>query len=170
MLRPVADPWQVLGLVAGAPWPEVRARWLGLARELHPDHHHDEDSAARLARINAAYAALASAHRRGGGGGDGGEHGRGEAAASTAAFTVEDFRPAVFEALVVASADVGDVTDTDEPFSLDLFVEGGFCHVELVPEAGGSVVTLDSDQVDAGEVRSAVIAALDRLGFTARPA
>jgi len=167
----VSGAWEVLGLDAGCPWPEVRARWLTLAKQLHPDHHGDPVAARRLAEVNAAYASLLRADPAGtseaadcpaGGSGDP------EGGVSTAVFTVGEFRPVVFEALILAVADVGDVTDTDEPFSLDLFVEGpptGFCHVELVPEAGGSLVTVDSEHVDAGDVSAVLRDALGRMGL-----
>ncbi len=137
------DPWQVLGLAPGTPWPDVRARRRQLARDLHPDLHHDPTAAARLAEVNAAFDALAPAV---------------EAVPDT--FTVDDFRPVVFEAVLLAAAEIGDVLDVDEPFSLDLRVDGALCHVELVPEAGGSVVIVD----DAG-VSAALVDALERLGL-----
>jgi hypothetical protein len=87
-----------------------------------------------------------------------------------ASFAVGAFRPDAFEALVVAAGDLGDVTDVDEPFSLDVFVEGpphGFCHVDLFPEAGGTVVTVDSDQVEPALVCRVLVDALARLGLAA---
>ncbi len=78
---------------------------------------------------------------------------------------MDDFRPAVFEAVLLAAVDVGDVTRTDEPFSLDMWVDGGSCHVELVPEAGGSLLTVDCFGADAGAVGDALAAALARMGF-----
>ena len=163
------DSWQVLGVAPGTAWPLVRARWLALSRQLHPDHHGDASAAARLADINAAYAALRRDHDldpNGNpptvdrGGGDGG----GPVPARTATFTVSDFRPVVFEALLSAAADIGDLTDADEPFSLDLRIGGGFCHIELVPEAGGSVVTVETARVDADAVSDQLIEALVRYG------
>jgi len=186
----VSGAWEVLGLDAGRPWPEVRARWLTLVKELHPDHHGDPAAARRLAEVNAAYAALLRADAVAGdppeqraspdrsdrperpGGDAGAARADGpadpDAGLSTAAFAVCEFRPVVFDALILAAADVGDVTDADEPFSLDLFVEGpptGFCHVELVPEAGGSLVTVDSEHVDAGEVSAVLQDSLERMGL-----
>jgi hypothetical protein len=174
----VSGAWEVLGLDAGSPWPEVRARWITLVKQLHPDHHRDPVAAYRLAEINAAYASLLHAVPAGDGdiaGGpdiaaDGDIAGGPDAGVSTAVFTVGEFRPVVFEALILAAADVGDVTDADEPFSLDLFVEGpptGFCHLELVPEAGGSRVTVDSEHVDAGVVSAVLRDALERMGLAA---
>ena len=61
--------------------------------------------------------------------------------------------------------DVGDVTRADEPFSLDMWIDGGSCHVELVPEAGGSLLTVDCFGADAAVVSDALAAALARMGF-----
>jgi hypothetical protein len=173
----VSGAWEVLGLDAGSPWAEVRARWITLVKQLHPDHHHDPAAAYRLAEINAAYASLLHAAPAGDDDIAGGpdiagrpDAGGPDAGVSTAVFTVGEFRPVVFEALILAAADVGDVTDADEPFSLDLFVEGpptGFCHLELVPEAGGSRVTVDSEHVDAGAVSAVLRDALGRMGLAA---
>jgi len=163
-----------------------------LVKALHPDRHGDPIAAVRLAAVNVAYrtltgpplttaaattaatetaatetaattAATAATGAGGGSGGDGEEVG-----AETVTFTVEEFRPVVFEALVVVSADLGDVTDSDDPFSLDISVDGGFCHLELVPEAGGSVVTVDSEQVDVGAVGAALVGSLLAMGLRAR--
>jgi len=74
----------------------------------------------------------------------------------------------VFEALVMASDELGEVTYADEPFTLELFVVGpprGFCHIELLPEAGGSVVSLDSEQVDVDLVAAVLTRGLLAQGF-----
>lgn len=60
------DPYRVLGVPPGADSDEIRAAWRRLAREHHPDRHMAEGtppefirvSEARMAAINAAYAAL----------------------------------------------------------------------------------------------------------------
>ena len=165
-----------------------------LVKALHPDRHGDPIAAVLLAAVNVAYrtltgppsttaavttaaaaattaatetaAATAATAVTGAGGGSGGDGE--EVGAETVTFTVEEFRPVVFEALVVASGDLGDVTDSDDPFSLDLSVDGGFCHLELVPEAGGSVVTVDSEQVDVGAVGAALVVSLLAMGLRAR--
>jgi len=175
----VADSWVILGLAPGTPWPQVRARWLLLAKDLHPDTRGGDAPARRdalarrLAEVNAAYQALAEDTRRArqevaSPPEEGAPPDRAGQVGGSATFTVDDFRPVVFDALTVASADLGDVTDSDEPFSLELFVEGpptGFCHIELVPEAGGSVVSLDSDQVDVEGVCGVLMAGIGAMGF-----
>ena len=167
----VTDPFAVLGLSPGASRQEVRAARLALVKRLHPDGRGQDDphlrdrAERRLAEVNAAYDAVVAQWLLG--------EGESEVPGPPpplASFTVGAFRPVAFEALTVAAADVGDVTDADEPFSLELFVEGpprGFCRLELVPEAGGSVVTADSDQVDPAAVCRALVAALRQLGFVA---
>jgi hypothetical protein len=156
----VSDDWDVLGIEPGATPAEIRSRWLALVNELHPDRHGDPAAAHRLAEVNAAYGRLRLL-------------GRPADAASPAppsdapatTFAVDDFRPVVFEAVLLAAVDVGDVTHADEPFSLDMWVGGGSCHVELVPQAGGSVVTVDCVSVDAAVVAEALAVAIARQGF-----
>jgi hypothetical protein len=156
----VSDDWEVLGIAPGATPVEIRSRWLALVKQLHPDRHGDPAAAARLAEVNAAYGRLrllpdpvgaASAPPSS------------DVAATT--FAVDDFRPIVFEAVLLAAVDVGDVTHADEPFSLDMWVGGGSCHVELVPQAGGSVVSVDCINVDAAVVAEALAVAIARQGY-----
>jgi len=162
----------------GAGADEVRAHWLALVKQLHPDVGGGAHAAARLAEVNAAYHRLR--HDRDGvqDTGRGGDEQPPRPAAgprrtapspppgaSPAAFAVDDFRPAVFEAVLLAAVDVGDVTRMDEPFSLDMWVGGGSCHVELFPQAGGSVVSVDCANVDAGQVAEALAAAIAAQGL-----
>ncbi|HVM63791.1 MAG TPA: DnaJ domain-containing protein [Acidimicrobiales bacterium] len=159
----MADDWEVLGVRRGATHDEVRARWLALVKELHPDLGRGEPAAVRLAEVNAAYQRLRAA-TEGGASAPLAAPARGTGAAP-AVFAVDDFRPAVFEAVLLAAVDVGDVTRTDEPFSLDMWVGGGSCHVELFPQAGGSVISVDCANVDAGEVAEALAAAIAAQGL-----
>jgi hypothetical protein len=159
----VADDWEVLGVRPGATHGEVRARWLALVKELHPDLGRGEPAAARLAEVNAAYQRLRAATE---GRASGPPETPGRAAgAAPAVFAVDDFRPVVFEAVLLAAVDVGDVTRAEEPFSLDMWVGGGSCHVELLPQAGGSVISVDCANVDAGAVAEALAAAIAAQGL-----
>jgi hypothetical protein len=165
----VTDPFAVLGVAPDASRREVQAARRALVKRLHPDVRGEDDpkvrahAERRLAEVNAAYDAVVTGWLSSGV--------EDPAAASTpVSFAVGAFRPVAFEAIMVASADLGDVTDADEPFSLELFVEGpprGFCRLELFPEAGGSVVTADSDDVDAAVVCRVLVAALRHLGVAA---
>jgi curved DNA-binding protein CbpA len=166
----MADDWEVLGIVPGASPAEVRARWLALVKQLHPDRHGDPAAAARLAEVNAAYDRLRAPVTSGATGGRDAPGrpaapGPPPAPAPASTFAVDEFRPVAFEAVLLAAVDVGDVTHTDEPFSLDMWVGGGACHVELVPQAGGSVVSVDCVTVDAGVVAEALAVALAAQGF-----
>ena len=161
---------------------------------LHPDWHGADapdrraDAQRRLAEVNAAYAALAgatttspaatspaagataAAPAANGPAAANGTSPGGDPDGGSGSFTVPAFRPMTFELLMVAAGDVGDVTDVDEPFSLVIHVEGpptGFCRLQLFPEAGGSVVMADSDQVDPDSVCRTLVAALVRLGVDA---
>jgi hypothetical protein len=187
----VSDPFAVLGVSPDASRQQVRAARLALVKRLHPDGRGQDDpptraeAERRLAEVNAAYDAVVAQWGQAVVAQDVAEHVAedlaedvaGEEApapppsASFASFAVDAFRPVAFEAIVVAAADVGDVTDADEPFSLEIFVEGpprGFCRLELFPEAGGSVVTAESDHVDPASVCSVLVRALGRLGVTAQ--
>jgi hypothetical protein len=176
MLQRVDD-WEVLGVPAGLSLPELRERWVALVKKLHPDLGGGEAAAARLAEVNAAYqrlrltltaegqvAATAAAPTRHPGAPTAAAPRTPPAVAPTA-FAVDDFRPVVFEAVLLAAVDVGDVTRTDEPRSLDMWIGGGSCHVELFPQAGGSVVSVDCTRVDASEVAQALAAAIAAQGL-----
>jgi hypothetical protein len=152
----VPDDWGVLGLAPGASAAATRARWLELVKGLHPDRHGDPAAAHRLAEVNAAYARLRAGF---------GERDQPPEPPASTTFAVDDVRPGVFEAVLLAAVDVGDVTHADEPFSLDMWVDGGSCHVELVPAPGGSVLTVDCFGVDATVVSEALASALARMGF-----
>src|SRR5262245_50631397 len=88
----------VLGVAPEAPWPEVRAAYLRLVREHHPDGADDEaDAGLRTvvtAQVTEAYAVLSETMPRGGDGGSG----------ATAppivkgAFTFDDCRRVLLEA------------------------------------------------------------------------
>ncbi len=162
----MADDWEVLGIIPGASPAQVRARWLALVKQLHPDRNGDPACAARLAEVNAAYDRLRTPVASSAPGVRPGPGRPGPAPPGpTSTFAVDEFRPVAFEAVLLAAVDVGDVTHTDEPFSLDMWVGGGACHVELVPQAGGSVVSVDCVNVDAGIVAEALAVALAAQGF-----
>ena len=155
MLRQ-SDDWEVLGVARGASAAEVRAHWLELVKQLHPDTPRRPRGGRPPGRGQRRLrpAPPGRARRR-----------APRPPPGHATFAVDDFRPVVFEAVLLAAVDVGDVTHADEPFSLDMWVGGGSCHVELVPEAGGSVVSVDCVNVDAGTVAEALAAAIARQGF-----
>jgi hypothetical protein len=142
----VQDPYAVLGVGAQSSPEAVRAAWLALVKALHPDRltaatTGDRARAERrLSDVNAAYAAVRADW-----------HQPPAWPTGPASFVVQADPPLVFEALVLAAGDLGEVTDTDEPFSFVIHVEGpptGYCWVGLFGEAGDSLVVVESDQVD----------------------
>lgn len=156
----MSDDWEVLGVARGATPIEIRSRWLALVKQLHPDRHGDPGAAEHLAEINAAYGRLRLLRDP-----VGAAPVPPTSDVAVTTFAVDDFRPVVFEAVLLAAVDVGDVTHADEPFSLDMWVGGGSCHVELVLQAGGSLVTVDCLNVDAAVVAEALAVAIARQGY-----
>jgi DnaJ domain len=166
----VVDPYRVLGVDPGTDREVARTAWIELVKALHPDRRGSDDpevraeAARRLAEINAAYHDLSVSW---------------DARPSSAPevdrpatdnLAVVAFRTVTFEFLLVAAGDLGDVTDTDEPFSMTIHVDGpptGFCRIELFPEAGGTVVSAASEQVDAAHVCRVLAVALNALGLDA---
>lgn len=160
-----ADPFAVLGLRPDATLDEVRNARRRLAAEFHPDHGGD---AARMGEINAAFDAVVVllAHRpvapvryRG-------------VQYDAPAFTIDVLPVDAFEALLVVTSWMGEVLVDDPPYVLEVHLtEPGpcWCRLDLVPDAGGSTVTLTVASVggepapDVETVRDAWVANLNRL-------
>jgi curved DNA-binding protein CbpA len=165
----VAEPHEVLGVAPDASPEVVKAAHRALVKALHPDV---APTGARpgtvgLAEVNAAYDAWRAARQRSAEGLPANVVPEGGPA--RAMLVVDAFRPVAFEALVMAVTDAGDITDADEPFSLDVHVDGpptGFCRIELLPEAGASLVIVESDQVDPRAVRDILVRSLVEAGVS----
>jgi hypothetical protein len=81
-----------------------------------------------------------------------------------------------FEALFLAAYGLGDILVTDEPYLLELYLTEPapcFCRLTLVPEAGGSIVTVDvGPAAESGEAPTAsavvevLVAELNALATT----
>ena len=91
-------------------------------------------------------------------------------------FTVEALPAEAFEALLVVGSWLGDLIDDDPPYGLELALTepiGGWCRLELVPDAGASTVSIavagapghPAPSVD--EVRDAFVEGLNRLDWAA---
>lgn len=60
-------------------------------------------------------------------------------------FTLDVLPVDAFHAVEVAVAELGEVLSADEPYGLETFLTEParcFCTIELVPEAGGTIVTV----------------------------
>jgi hypothetical protein len=164
------DPFAVLGLTATATLAEARAARRRLAGQFHPDHGGD---AARMGEINVAFDAVvahltgrrplrsplpAPRYR-------GVQH-------DAPSFTIDALPVEAFEALLIVTAWMGELLVDDPPCVLeaDLHDPGPcWCRLDLVPDAGGSTVTLtvaavgDDPAPDVEAVRDAWVANLNRL-------
>ena len=176
------DPFARLGLARGATLDDVRAARRRLAKQVHPDHGGD---AAAMRALNATFdaavkAVLARAER------PPAEPPRQAAAASTApaprgrhrrvehdapSFTIDVLPVDAFEALLVVTAWHGEVLVDDPPYLLEVHLQDPspcWCRLELLPDAGGTIVNLTVLGTDAGptaeEVRDLWVASLNALG------
>ena len=161
------DPFAVLGVSHDATLDELRSARRRLAAEFHPDHGGD---AARMGEINAAFDLVvaqvanqppqpqAQRHR-------GVQH-------DAPSFTIDCLPVEAFEALLVVTSWMGEVLVDDPPYVLEVHLtEPGpcWCRLDLLPDAGGSTVTLTVASVgndpapDVEQVRDAWVANLNRL-------
>lgn len=160
-----ADPYAVLGLSPNATLDEVRAARRRLAAEFHPDHGGDT---ARMGEINVAFDAVAGLltqrpmlpSRHGGV-----QH-------DTPSFTIDTLPVDAFEALLVVTSWIGEVLVDDPPYILEVHLTEPapcWCRLDLVPDAGGSTVTLTVASVggapapDVEAVRDTWVANVNRL-------
>lgn len=90
-------------------------------------------------------------------------------------FTIEALPVEAFEALLVVASWLGDPIDDDPPYALELTLSepvGGWCRLDLVPDAGASTVSVTvagapghpTPSVDA--VRDAFVAGLNDLDWS----
>jgi hypothetical protein len=167
------QPFDVLGLDDGATADEVRAARRTLAKDHHPDQGGDAET---MQRINQAAAAALQLIERAAepepdpdrptapntptasapGSGSSSESAAGRVArdrvvSDVPSFTVEALPVETFEALVVVASWLGDVLDDDPPYRLDTYLGDPFdcwCGLEVVPDAGGSTVSLAIAGID----------------------
>jgi hypothetical protein len=147
------DPWAVLGLAPGASVAEARAARRRLAKQLHPDRSGD---GAAMVLVNRAVAEVEA----------------GAEPVEEDSFSIPLLPAEAFEALFVVGYALGEVLVADEPYRLELYLDeplACFCALSLVPEAGGSIVTIDLTGADGrhppsvGAVRDALLAELSAV-------
>jgi hypothetical protein len=142
----VNDPWAVLGLDPGSSIADARAARRRLAKELHPDLHGGGRDA-QMSLVNEALAQIeatwepppAAVAPPPGADVDVDED-------EDESFSIECLPAEAFEALFLAAYGLGDILVADEPYLLELYLwepAPCFCRLSLVPEAGGSIVTVD---------------------------
>lgn len=170
----VNDPWAVLGLAPGSSASAARTARRRLAKQLHPDvlgglsTAEAAELAERMTRVNEAVTQIERA----------GGPPRSTAPATTPppgddSFSIDWLPVDAFEALLLAAYGLGDILVADEPYLLELFLQEPspcFCRLALVPDAGGSIVTVDiSSAIDGNiapapaEVIEVIVAELNAL-------
>jgi hypothetical protein len=194
------DPFGLLGVARGASLAELRAARRRLAKELHPDLGEGRTHAA-MAEVNAAFeeALTTAAEPQGHTAAEPQGHTAAEPQGHTAAeppvnaTTAEPSSDAVFsvdvlpveacEMLIVVCRILGEVLAVEEPYGIEAYLEVPepcFCALSLVPEAGGTIVTVEAEAADPAQLpsgwaatiraRDAVIEELIALTRPARPA
>jgi hypothetical protein len=150
--RRIADPFAILGLPRSATAAQVRAARRQLAKRLHPDvlvsRNEDERrvAATQLAEVNRAVElALATLNAP--------SHApmttppRAPPDDSGAvSFGIKALPVEAFELLLLAMSAIGDPKVVEEPYLLEGLVDDPslcLCRIELVPEAGGTIATVD---------------------------
>lgn len=169
------DPFAVLGVSPDSSIDEVRSARRRLAAQFHPDRG---GSTARMGEINAAFdlviARLADRrqaptprpqppqpHRR-----------HRDVQQDAPSFTIDCLPVEAFEALLVVTSWMGELLVDDPPYVLEVHLTEPapcWCRLDLVPDAGGSTVTLtvasvgDDPAPDVEAVRDTWVANLNRL-------
>lgn len=170
------DPFVALGLTRSATLADVRAARRRLALQFHPDHGGD---AAAMQQVNVAFdrcvghltgrrplepvpapasspvpstprrarrePAATGRHRRF----RGVEH-------DAPSFTIDALPAEAFEALLVVASWIGEVLDDDPPYVLECVLADPtpcWCRLDLVPDAGGSTVSLMVAPIDPRTLR-----------------
>jgi hypothetical protein len=163
----MGDPFAILGLPSSASAAEVRAARRRLSKRLHPDtlaHSSDDErraAASQLAMINravdVALAALKTSVETPADAPVEKEAPRVPATEApfsasdvedrmSASFSIAALPVEAFELLLLAMSAIGDPKVVDEPYLLEGMVDDPalcLCRIELVPEAGGTIVTVD---------------------------
>ena len=174
------DPFAVLGVRPDATLAEVRSARRKLAAQFHPDHGGDP---VRMGEINAAFdavelqllhpqpapvsapatppeAAPIPARRYQG------------VQYDAPSFTIDTLPAVAFEALLVVTSWMGEVLVDDPPYLLEVHLTDPapcWCRLDLVPDAGGSTVTLTVVSIggdpapDIEDVRDRWVANLNQL-------
>ncbi len=178
-------PHAILGIAPNATADEIRIARRELARIHHPDAGGD---AAVMQRVNAAAGeALRLLLGSSGPSAEATEHPRRDHVADPTAsdwvgttrdvpsFTVEALPAEAFEALLVATAELGEVEDDDPPYELRTLLSpplACWCQLDVVPDAGASTVSVSIAPVEGHplpgliDVRNAYITALNGLDWS----
>jgi hypothetical protein len=143
------DPFARLGVERGASVGDLRQARRRLAKQLHPDLG-DGRSGEAMAEVNRAFdLAVAEPPRP--------EPGKGSPPPETETATATTFSVDVLpvdacEILIVVCRILGEVLAVDEPYRIEAYLDAPqpcFCSLDLVPEAGGTIVSVDVEAADS---------------------
>jgi hypothetical protein len=173
----VTDPFTRLGVAPGASVAELRAARRRLAKELHPDLG-DGRTHEAMAEVNAAFEeAITAAGDEEPAAGAGSSDS--DAAVEEATLSVDVLPVEACEILIVVCRILGEVLAVEEPYAIEAYLEVPepcFAALTLVPEAGGTQITVEAEPADPNNwrgpaaVRDAVVAELIALTTPAKPA
>jgi hypothetical protein len=170
----------VLGLPGDAGERDVVEARRRLAKRVHPDAGGSVEDMQRLNdAVNAALDAIAT--RR-----SGWERPRrppprrpttaaGPVRRDHPSFTIEALPVEAFEALLIVASWLGELVDDDPPYGLEVMLSdplGGWCRLDLVPDAGASTVSVAVAANPSGPaptveaVRDAFVAGLNQLDWS----
>lgn len=183
------DPFELLGLTRAATLHDVRAARRRLAFDLHPDRGGDPLAMQELnAAFDACVAHLTGRRELPDPAGAPEQHSRPPEPPRRASrrqwrrpdgfrrverdapsFTVDALPAEAFEALLVVTSWIGEVLDDDPPYVLECHLHDPspcWCRLDLVPDAGGSTVSLVVASVDGTPVSAEAVRDVwvDRLG------
>lgn len=148
---------------------EVRAAFRARARVLHPDVGGDDRG---MADLLAAYREILERPVRQTMALD--RRGRTRVERDIASFTVDELPVVAFEGLLLVANALGDIADEDPPYLLEFVIRengGVWCRCDIVPEAGGSMVSVAVAPVPGGTgmsceaVRDILVAELNSLDW-----
>jgi hypothetical protein len=145
----VVDPHEVLGVPPGAGPAELGRARRRLAQGLHPDRAGGD--ADRMAAVNAAYDALTAASRRPAPGPKPAVAEPDPRPHLVAGFTIDALPVESFQLLLPALAELGEVLAEDDPYLLEGYIADAipcFYRLTLVPEAGGTIVTVEAERAE----------------------
>lgn len=179
----MSNPFTTLGLTDSASAADVRGARRDLARSLHPDAGGDavamqevNAAAAEALRILAIPAIPEEIPASTPSGTVAPEAEWTGARRDIPSFTIEALPAEAFEALLVATAELGEVEDADPPYELRTLLGDPltcWCQLDVVPDAGASTVNVSIAPVEGHplprliDVRNAWIIALNGLDWSA---